>query len=261
MSTKGGNGEATSGKGASGWYLYAVLPVGVEPKLKVPGLAGAEVRFVTEGGLAAAMSLVPAGERLRPERRNLAAHNGVLKALMEEVTVLPVAFGIVATDEAALRRILSRSQKALQEQLTRVNGRVEMGLRVTWDVPNIFEYLVNLHEELRETRDRIFGVRREPSQDDKIEIGRLFEKVLTEERETHSERVEAVLSPVAVELKRGRIRTEREVMNLACLVERDKSALFEAAIFDAARMFDDSFTFDFNGPWAPHSFVEVELET
>lgn len=261
MSTKAGIGNASSGRGAAGWYLYAVLPAGFEPKRKVGGLAGADVTLLTEGSLSAAMSLVPAGERLRPERRNLAAHNGVLKALMEDVTVLPVAFGIVATDEPALRRILSRNQETLLSQLTRVNGRIEMGLRVTWDVPNIFEYMVNVHEELRETRDRIFGVRREPTQDDKIEIGRLFERILNEERETHTDRVESVLGPVSVELKRNRIRSEREVMNLACLVERDEAALFEAAIFDAARLFDDSFTFDFNGPWAPHSFVEVVLET
>ena len=38
-------------------------------------------------------------------------------------------------------------------------------------------------------------------------------------------------------------------------VEKD----FEVAIFEAARGFDNNFTFDFNGPWAPHNFVDVEL--
>ena len=51
-------------------------------------------------------------------------------------------------------------------------------------------------------------------------------------------------------------------MNLACLVARDAmDKEFEAAIFEAARGFDNSFSFDFNGPWAPHHFVDVELRT
>jgi len=36
-----------------------------------------------------------------------------------------------------------RNRRAFEEQLERVTGKVEMGLRVAWDVPNIFEYFVN----------------------------------------------------------------------------------------------------------------------
>ena len=37
-----------------------------------------------------------------------------------------------------------------------------MGLRVTWDVPNIFEYFVNTHAELRAARDRLLSNGRGP---------------------------------------------------------------------------------------------------
>jgi hypothetical protein len=133
---------------------------------------------------------------------------------------------------------------------------------VTWDVPNIFEYIVNTHAEIRAARDRFLGKSRVPTQEDKIEVGRLFDRVLQEDREEHSERVEAILSPCCFEIKRNISRNEREVMNLACLVGReavDKG--FEAAIFEAARGFDNNFAFDFNGPWAPHHFVDVELRS
>ena len=244
-----------------GWYLYAVLPADAERTLTTTGLGGAEVTFVVDGAVMAAVSRVAEGEKLRPERRNLAAHQGVLKALMVDASILPVAFGIVADDEESLRRIMSRNRSVFAQQLAHVKGKVEMGLRVSWDVPNIFEYFVTLHDDLRETRDRIYGARREPTQDDKIELGRLFDRVLNEERESLSERVETALSPIAAELKQNRVRSEREVMNLACLVARDQLEAFEAAVFEAARHVDDSFTFDYNGPWAPHSFVEVELKT
>ncbi len=34
---------------------------------------------------------------------------------------------------------------------------------------------------------------------------------------------------------------------------------FEAGVIEAARSFDNHFAFDFNGPWPPHNFVEIEL--
>ena len=55
-------------------------------------------------------------------------------------------------------------------------------------------------------------------------------------------------------------RNEREVMNLACLVKREAVPQFEAAVFEFAKQFDNNFALDYNGPWAPHNFVNVDLE-
>jgi hypothetical protein len=49
-------------------------------------------------------------------------------------------------------------------------------------------------------------------------------------------------------------------MNLACLVERAAMPQFESRVFEAARQFDNNFAFDYNGPWAPHNFVEINLD-
>jgi len=34
----------------------------------------------------------------------------------------------------------------------------------------------------------------------------------------------------------------------------------EEAVFQAARLFDNNYAFDLNGPWAPHNFVEMDLK-
>jgi hypothetical protein len=49
-------------------------------------------------------------------------------------------------------------------------------------------------------------------------------------------------------------------MNLACLVKRDAMPQFEADVFEVAKQFDNNFALDYNGPWAPHNFVNVDLE-
>lgn len=243
----------------SGRYLYAIAACSQERSYGPFGIDGGTVYAISNGRVAAVVSDVP-NAKIRPERRHLAAHQEVLKQLMEENTPLPMTFGIIADGLKEIRKILSHNQETFLEQLHGVAGKVEMGLRVTWDVPNIFDFFVHTHPELRAARDQFLGTHREPSQEDKIEVGRIFERILNEDREVYTERVEEVLSPRCFEIKRNPQRNEREVMNLACLVGREAQAEFEAGIFEAAQLFDNNFAFDFNGPWAPHNFVEIDLK-
>jgi hypothetical protein len=86
----------------------------------------------------------------------------------------------------------------------------------------------------------------------------MFEQLLESDRTGHTEKVERILAAAGVDCKANKPRAEREVMNLACLVERDRQDAFGSAVFQAAQLFDHDFTFDYNGPWAPHNFVEIE---
>lgn len=241
-------------------YLYAVIQATDSRKYGDIGIEGGSVYLIAENNQVAAVVSDFNNGKIRPERRHIAAHQTVLKRLMEEETPLPMSFGVIAEGEKEIRRILSSNRKPFAEQLRRVHGKVEMGLRVTWNVPNIFEYFVGVHAEIRAARDQFLGKNRAPSQEDKIEVGRLFDRVLQEDRMDYTDRVRMILSPTCSEIKTNNPRTERDIMNLACLVEKeavDKD--FEAAVFEAARGFDNSFIFDFNGPWAPHNFVNMEL--
>src|SRR5688572_24990070 len=112
---------------SSGTYLYAVLAKGMAAPsgYGAIGIDGAEVYCVSSGDLAAAVSRVER-PRLRPERKLLMAHNDVLKRLMKDGTVLPAAFGHVARNDAAVVALLERESRAFEEQLVRVDGRVEM---------------------------------------------------------------------------------------------------------------------------------------
>jgi hypothetical protein len=48
-------------------------------------------------------------------------------------------------------------------------------------------------------------------------------------------------------------------MNLACLIDRSNITAFENAVLKSAKLFDNNFSFDFTGPWAPHNFVNIDL--
>jgi len=242
-----------------GRYLYAVIDSSDELTYGAFGIDGGIVYSISDSHVSAVVSDVP-NDKIRPERRHLAAHQEVLKRLMENSTPLPLTFGIITNSPKAIQRILSVNREAFSMELHRVAGKVEMGLRVAWDAPNIFEYFVHTHADLRAARDRFFGTHREPTQEEKMEVGRMFERLINEDRETHTDMVEQIVSPKCFEIKSNKPRNEQEVMNLACLVGREDQPKFEAAIFKAAELFDNNFAFDYNGPWAPHNFVDIDLE-
>ena len=241
-----------------GRYIYAIIIGSKAKSYGAIGIEGSIVHLISSGSVSAVVSDV-LNRKTRPERRHLAAHQEVLNLLLKETTPLPMSFGTIANGEETIRNILSRNQESFLEQLHRVANKVEMGLRVARDVPNIFDHFVHTYPELRAARDRFFTIHRQPTQDEKIELGRLFESILNEDRETFTEKVEGVLTRYCFEIKRNKCRNEREVMNLACLVGRRERTRFEAGVFETARMFDNNFTFDYNGPWAPHNFVDIDL--
>lgn len=250
--------QANRQTAAVGHYIYAIIPDHGRRSLGNIGLEETEVYTIGDGRVAAVVSDL-ANARIRPQRRNMAAHQEVLRQILRDCTPLPAAFGLVADDDAAIARILKDNRTAFLEQLARVDDAVEMGLRLSWDVPNIFEYFVGAHPELQELRDDYFREGTNLTQDQMITLGRSFERLLEQDREKYTEQVEAVMRTCCRELKRNKCRIEKEVMNLACLVNRADVERFEQVVLQAARPFDNNYAFDFNGPWAPHNFVEMDI--
>ncbi|MBI3939337.1 MAG: GvpL/GvpF family gas vesicle protein [Acidobacteria bacterium] len=240
-------------------YLYAIVAGDWNPTASVPGINGSSIHTIRSGAVAAVVSDVLT-EKIRPQRCHLAVHQEALKRVLAETTPLPVSFGIIADDAGAIRTILIQNQETFLRQLHQVQGRVEMGVRVTWDTSNFFEFFINRHSELRAARDRLFGGQRRPTQEDRIQIGQLFERILNEDRDVSTDKVEDVLSRECFEIKRNKCRNDSEVMNLACLAPRGDGTAFEAAVLEAAKLFDNNFAFDYNGPWAPHNFVDLDLQ-
>jgi hypothetical protein len=242
-----------------GTYLYAIIAGPADRKYGPIGINDSLVYCISCGAVAAVVSDTMQTS-LRPERRHLAAHQRVLKQLMEDGSLMPMSFGVLANGADDIRRILALNEDTLAEGLHRVSDRVEMGLRVRWDVPNVFEYLVDRHEELRIARDQAFQGGREPSREERIELGRMVEHLLNEDRAVLAEKIEQALSPCCAEIKENKTRDECELASLACLIDRDKEDAFGQGVLEAANCFDGNYCFDYNGPWAPHNFVNVDLQ-
>jgi hypothetical protein len=239
--------------------LYALCAAdGETPIYKVKGLEAAAVYAIDNGGLRAVVSdtLSP---RLRPERRNITAHQAVLHYLMEQQTVLPMRFGVIARNAEAVRKLLETNRKSIKEHFERLQGRVEMGLRVSWDTSNIYEYFVATHPVLRQERDEVWNESKNVQRDQKVELGRLYESLRTADRKDCTEKVKEVLMDYCEDIVENPVKREKDIMNLACLVDRKHMDEFAKGVFQASKLFDNVYLFDYTGPWAPHNFVTLDL--
>jgi hypothetical protein len=70
-----------------------------------------------------------------PDPEALADHDRVVWSLAERSAVLPMRFGTVVAGEADVRDLLTQRRDELRERLAHVRGRVEMGVRATWEEP------------------------------------------------------------------------------------------------------------------------------
>ncbi|MDB1088204.1 GvpL/GvpF family gas vesicle protein [Streptomyces sp. ACA25] len=150
-----------------GVYVYGIvradhsLPAGC---LGV-GSPPAVLRLLRSGRLAAAVS--PAPEGLRARRRDLMAHQDVLLALSISGPVLPMRFGMVANDDAFVRGRLAEDENRCLETLERLDGRLEMNLKV-FPVEESLGELLREDPQVRRLRE---AMRRRPGYEERVRLG------------------------------------------------------------------------------------------
>ncbi len=243
----------------AGVYLYGITEAQDGLPLELPGIDGGRIETIVEDRLAAIVTRVER-RRIRAQRSNLAAHHKLLHELTRRQTVLPCAFGTVAAGEDELRELLRSNYDALTGQLAVLRGKMEMGLSVYWNTSNVFEFFVTANDGLRQMRDRVFRPGRGPSLEERLELGRLFESLLRQCRQQHTQQVIDALRPCCTEVRAVDVGQEQMIMKLVCLVPKEGQSRFEQGIQEAARKFDDRYCFKYSGPWAPFNFVDVALE-
>ena len=244
----------------TGLYLYGITTAEDALPIQTIGVAGGSVERVVEGSVAAIVTRVSVN-KIRPERSNLAAHNQILRDLADCQAVLPVAFGTIVDSENELRRTIGQNRKTQIDKLRLLQGKVEMVLKVYWDTPNIFEYFVTTHKELKRMRDRLFGGGRKPSRSQGIALGEVFASLIQQSRERHTDRVTKALSHYCVDIQTIDAGEEKLVMKLACLLEKNGVKQWEEGVEEAARLFDNNYCFKYGNPSIPYNFADVDLET
>jgi hypothetical protein len=249
---------ANTSMSTPGKYLYGFVEGDFQLAGELLGLANAPVHSIRLEDIAAIVSDHPV-EKLSLLRKNVEPHHRVIREISAQSTLIPATFGHISDNDEQIRAVLRVNHTEIREELRRLLGKAEMGVKLVWDVDNIFDFLVGADRELRSRRDRVFGKSR-PTMEDKLELGAFFDKLHKRERERLSNQIVEALRPVAGEFRMNPPADEKVVLNAAFLIERAREKEFEEALYRAANLFDSNFALDYNGPWPPYNFVRLTLK-
>ncbi|WP_328493011.1 GvpL/GvpF family gas vesicle protein [Streptomyces sp. NBC_00414] len=235
-------------------YVYGItssslptLPDGTEG-VGEPALA---VRVIKEGDLAAVVSDAPEG--LRPKRRDLLAHQNVLAEAGAGGPVLPMRFGSVSTDDAAVASVLAERAEHFKERLDALAGKVEYNVKATHDEEAVLHRVMSENPDVRALTEanRSAGG---GNYDDKLRLGEMVVAAVKNREVEDAAEIQRALEPEAAAVSVGPESTGW-LANLSFLVDRDSAETFIAAV-EEVRKGHPHLDLRVHGPLPPYSFVE-----
>jgi hypothetical protein len=227
-------------------YLYCILRATREPPPNLVGIDGAPVRAVDLDGLGAwvtdseATTVVPSPQRARE-------HDRVVRAALESETPLPARFGQVVAGETELRAALIERRDVLEAALKKVEGAVEMTVRILVPAPTTepIEKAAVGQEGAQSGRrylERLAALQRE-ERNVLARVGLIRDRV-------HS----AVGDLVRAQSFAGAVAGS-SLATLSHLVPRERIDAYRGAL-QTLRDENPALAIMVSGPWAPYSFTE-----
>lgn len=238
----------------SSTYIYGITSA-AHPSLP-DGMGGIgdpsrTVRVLREGPLAAVVSDAP--DDLRPKRRDLLAHQGVLAEAGGGGPVLPMRFGSLAPDDEAVTTVLAERAGHYQERLGALDGKVEYNVKARHDEDALLHQVMAENTEVRtaaEANRQASG----GSYEDRLRLGELVVSAVQAREADDAVELQHLLAPAADAVSAGPESTGW-LANVSFLVDRKKAENFLASI-DDIRHSQPHLDLTVNGPLPPYSFVE-----
>ena len=217
-----------------------------EPPPTLTGIDGAPVRAIDLSGLCGWVSDVAAAP-IVPSPGRAREHDRVVRAALESETPLPARFGQVVPGEDDLRAALSERREALEAALKKVEGAVEMTVRMLVRAPK--------DDPIHKASGELQGA----------DTGRRYlERVAALQREERNVLAKAGLIRDRVDSAVGALVRAQSfagavagssLVTLSHLVPREGLDAYRSAL-QTLREEDPALTIMVSGPWAPYSFTE-----
>lgn len=175
-------------------YLYGLLDSenGKTVPEGVSGVTGdVETAFLPQGHLIYGRH---DGVEIPAKRRNLLAHARVLETFQTLGTVLPMRFGMIAASIEEAASLIAEQSDTIREQMTRLNGLVELGLRVSFDRDTALAHQLERYPELARERTRLQASTRH-GHFDHAEFGRKLGEALDRHRTDTQRKLLSALKP------------------------------------------------------------------
>jgi hypothetical protein len=253
--------ESAPASQQEGLYVYGVIEsrAGVSFGKSSIGGASEDVSTVHYGDIAAVVSRTPVFI-FDPTRDNALAHEHVIETVMKNYTIVPMAFGTVFRTSEDIKEVLKSIYPSLKDVLRQMTGKLEFGLKVTWDRDRIIEELKREHDDIHRFHQELTRKHLQSTYFARMQLGRMIDKALAELAANYVRDIYDGLRGVCVASRDNKPIGDKMIMNAAFLIQKEREAEFDAAVNRIAQKFGDRLNFKYTGPWPPYNFVNIRLK-
>jgi hypothetical protein len=139
-------------------------------------------------------------------------------------------------------------------------GKLEFGLKVTWDRDKIVEELMREDQEIHRFHQEITRKHLQSTYFARMQLGRMIDKSMVERSAEYVRLIYEALRSVCVASRDNKPIGDKMIMNAAFLIQKDMEGEFDAAVNRIAKKFGDRLNFKYTGPWPPYNFVNIRLK-
>ncbi|MCU1309245.1 MAG: Gas vesicle synthesis GvpLGvpF [Candidatus Angelobacter sp.] len=247
--------------GVEGRYVYGIIPGNQPATFGKTGIGGAgEAVYTVHHGDVAAVVSKTSVFIFDPTRENALAHEHVIETVMKTHTIIPMSFGTVFRTDQDIKEVLKSIYPSLKDVLKQMSGKLEFGLKVTWDRDRVIEELKRDHEEIHRFHIELTKKHLQSTYFARMQLGRMIDKALAERSADYVRDIYDALRSICVASRDNKPIGDKMIMNAAFLIDRNRETDFDAAVNKVAQKFSDRLNFKYTGPWPPYNFVNIRLK-
>jgi len=240
-------------------YVYGIINGPKRLRLSQKGMGGQNVFNIIYGRISALVSISDKNH-FEPNEKNVFTHEAVIEEMMNNnQAVLPMRFATVLNNKREIKEILRKQYREFVNNLEKVKGAVELGVKVFWEADKMKE---KAKSDVSKRIKQVSGFPRSAGSGSRYLLGKMkdyfLEEGLEQEAEKLAKAINRRLSRHARDSRLKKLVTGALALNASYLVAKENCQDFENEVAKMQKE-NKNLKFLFSGPWPPYNFIEVKV--
>ncbi len=170
--------------------------------------------------------------------------------------MLPIRFGTVAPGDEEVLELLRSSYSQLLSEINRMQGKVEVGLKVFWKKEAVLQEVNSKIDKIKKIKE---AGDEKKSYKAMLELGQVIQQVTEYWKEKYLPLIVKRLEVYSEESKLNDPFGVEMLFNLAFLVQESKRKEFEEELEKIAQKYQEMFIFRYVAPVSPYNFANLRI--
>jgi hypothetical protein len=236
-------------------YVYAIITSRKEIDFGQIGIDDENVHTIHYRDIAAVVS--GANKKTYEVLDYGISHQMILEKVMKEFCLIPMSFGQITT-EGEIKTFLSQNYLKLKDLFTKLNGKKELGVKVSWNIDSTIKEIAASNIKIRTMNKQIIGKPLEKTYRMRLELGTKVAKELNILGNKIGSDIFGRLRAVSVDSRQNKNLSDEMVLNAAFLVDNNKEQDFDNCVNNLEHEYGDMVNMKYVVA-PPFNFVNIKI--